>query len=562
MSVEVEGRKFLLGENVLLHFCIENTGDKPFNVSFGGDYRGSPRHLRFTVLATDVDGKEVPDPHPNPMCMGGLGYTKDLKPGEKHHESLALLRYRRFEKPGVYRLRVSHDLGWTERDDSKFPSAEVVIEFVQPTEKEARQLVEGMYQLPKEFNRSSGQKAQPFADFQTLHHPVYLPILAPRAAGGCERALEGIGEIPTPEATRELIRLARHEDPAFALNVVKTLNARLPDPKLEGKLPSRSPFEFDFEVKRRWLVKHSWKPEFTDDVRKIGRDLLEKDEVNKISCGAYIVQCLGGAEELRHIVKALDTAATNAAKVREMDRYPRPRGACEELVRATQMLGQRGVRLKEEPRSPGEQIVYACTLSDDDKARPKKWEDIFAKALQSDIPYVRECALNHLPVPPPDALGKLLPGLIEDRDIDVAIAACRVAEKWKSPSLHEAVLRSLAVAREHWHFNAVGNAAHALGLRFERLEILVTRLDEQGMTHECLSSLVYLLLDGLNGHGSQTDLDADTGKTCKAAWEQFLAKHRPELKKGRKFRLDDPTVPLAELFPKFTFERPRKADSR
>src|SRR5436190_16087954 len=110
VRVELDRKQYFLGENVLLHFCVENTGGEPFKVEFGGDYRGSPRPLRFSVHAVDAQGKEVADPSPNPMCMGGLSYAKELKPGDKHFETLQLTRYRRFEKPGIYRLSVSHDL--------------------------------------------------------------------------------------------------------------------------------------------------------------------------------------------------------------------------------------------------------------------------------------------------------------------------------------------------------------------------------------------------------------------------------------------------------------------
>src|SRR5262245_60598132 len=97
LSLEFDKKKPFLGENVLVHFVVENVGKESFTVEMGGDYRGSPRALRFSVEAFDAAGKEVPDPYPNPDCMGGLSYGKEVKPGEKFYESLALTRYRRFD---------------------------------------------------------------------------------------------------------------------------------------------------------------------------------------------------------------------------------------------------------------------------------------------------------------------------------------------------------------------------------------------------------------------------------------------------------------------------------
>src|SRR5207302_4235877 len=101
LSLVLDKENYFLGENVLIHLCVENTSPEPFKIDLGGDYRGATRHTRFKVLATDEQGKAVPDPDPFPMEMGGLGYSKEIKQGDKHFESLQLPRYRRFAKAGV-----------------------------------------------------------------------------------------------------------------------------------------------------------------------------------------------------------------------------------------------------------------------------------------------------------------------------------------------------------------------------------------------------------------------------------------------------------------------------
>ena len=67
VTLSCDREAYWLGENVLVHLKLENTGGAPFRAEFGHDYRGAPRALRFKVTATDQDGKEAADPYPNSM---------------------------------------------------------------------------------------------------------------------------------------------------------------------------------------------------------------------------------------------------------------------------------------------------------------------------------------------------------------------------------------------------------------------------------------------------------------------------------------------------------------
>src|SRR6185503_20035093 len=70
-SIECDRQEFFLGENVLLHFTLENESNKPFEADFGGDYRGATRHLRFKVMAIDESGRMAEDPDTSEFCGGG-----------------------------------------------------------------------------------------------------------------------------------------------------------------------------------------------------------------------------------------------------------------------------------------------------------------------------------------------------------------------------------------------------------------------------------------------------------------------------------------------------------
>jgi hypothetical protein len=560
LSLEFDKKQHFLGENVLLHLVIENVGREPFSIEMGGDYRGAPRALRFTVLAFDAKGKEVPDPDPNPMCMGGLGYTKEIKPGEKHYESLMLMRYRHFDAGGTYRLRVSHDFGWAAADETKRPTAEATIELVMPNEEQARQVVDEAYSLPKDHGGSAGERRKPFADFQTMMYPVYLPLLFPKAQEGDEGALSAIGAMPTPEATKKLIELTANKDQAFGRKALQTLNARLPDPQLENKIGGRNPFENDFQHRRRVLVKESWRDAFAPALREIAHRLLDERDAESLKRGAYVLECLGKQEDLSVLRRALDQ---ETARVKELPReegiYPRPRGACQELDRAVRLMVERGVKVNEDPKTAGELILFAVAIHAREDFRPKGWEDALGRALGHDLPFVREKALENLPAMPSQALRDRLPRLLADGDVDVRIAACHVAEQLKAPELRQPVLEALKTANEHWLLNAANNAASALGAEKERIRILASRLDDEPIAAECLSSLISTVIADTNGYGHPSKIDAVTGGACKKAWEGFLDRHGEALAAGKKFKLSDPAMPLKELFPGCTFY-PRKTE--
>jgi len=551
VSIDLDQKEYFLGENVLLHFCIENTGKEPFQINLGDD-QGASRHLRFKVTALDAAGKPCDDPDPSGLDMGGESYSPRVEPGQKRYESIPLLHYRRIEKSGVYKIQVSHDLGWSQTPNRKLPVAETTVTFIKPNEDEARKLVKAMLQAPPNNGRSSDStaKSEPYPDFSVLRDPVYLPILLEHVREKSEQALAGIGSIATPRATEALIQLAGHEDAHFALSAAQTLNMRLPDPQLDNELPARNSLLNDYLAVRRWLVTRSWRARLTDDVADLARKFLAREDRQSLECGGYMLQCAGRRKDLPYLIRALDREiAAAATRPLEQNQYPRPRGACRELLRAARVLSARA--LQEPPRidTAGQAVVFLCAIGTTGTFRPEGWEHHYARLLQHEAAFVREVALDNLPLPAPESLLKLLPRLIADKDVDVQIAACHVAEKTKRPECKEPVLKALATAREHWQFNAASTAALALGAKWERLEILVARLDEEGVTKHCLNNLLDTVVENVGGYSGPSDKwTAEEAKACKERWLRFLQAHGMQLKAGQRFKRDDPAI-TPDLFP-------------
>lgn len=560
VTLELDKAQYFLGENILVHFRLENVGDKPFSYSYGGDYRGGSRSARFKVSAIAPDGQPAADPDPSGFNEGGLGQTPVLKPGQRVYWSLPLIRYCRLDKPGRYTLKIRHDFGWTETPQRKYPVGKIGLTLKMPTPAQARQVLREMDTSPLA-SPGWGEKAAPYPDFSALRYPVYLPLLRARAQGKTPKefqtALQGIGSIPTPGATLALLELASNPDPSRAVSAVQTLNGRLPDPALAGKLIPRSPFQDPTASSRLVLSRSAWRPQFAPLARSIARRLVASPDPNTVIAAAYVLECIGTGDDFPALTSALETAIQRAPPVPVFEGfYPRSYGACAELERATLMRLQTGARVTPLLRTAAEQDEYLQALTAQPSHRPSDWPEQCLSLLDSPVPYLRARTLATLvtlsPLPPPlaDTLRQRLPTLLLDRNEDIQIAACALAQKVKDPALLAPVLQALMSARDFPLPNELTNAAIFQGGRWEALKFWADHLDDPTRKMDALGFVQRILDSGSNG-GYDSNYDAATGAALKAKWDRFLLAHRQEIEAGKTYSRETPEV--QDLFPKNVF---------
>lgn len=549
LTLALTKKEYFLGENILLHFCLENIGKQPFKIDMGGDYRGASRSLRFIVSASDAKGVKVADPDPSRFNMGGMSFQPEIKPGETYFESLPLARYCRFEQPGVYNVKVTHDLGWKKAAGKAVPGADIQITLRAPDEVQARELIEAMEHLPENPKGAYGQMNEPYADYSVIRHPAYLPGLMAKAQNGgkiSENALIGIGSIATPEATVALIKFLDHAKPELALAAAEILNARLPDPEADGKLKARSAFRDPFLAQRRELAKAAWKPEFAAKVREQAKKLLGGDERRQID-GAFMFQCLGEKEDLSSVLSALDGVLEKSRiEPRPQTGLPQPPGASGELIRAAEILVQRGAPVPANPQTWSEIALYLNELKTRKDFRPMGWEERCAKIVDSDVPYLREAVLISVPAIPAAVAAKL-PKLLEDADLGVRIAACNAAGKTKAPELRAPILKIIATTKDDWLINAANSAAYQLGVFRECIDTWISRLDEPGMEMKALATLIGVLV-ARSGYSAGGEFTPDEARAIKAAWKEFAKTYGGDFQAGRLFEVGG-TELKAEMFP-------------
>jgi hypothetical protein len=528
--------QYFLGENVLVDFCVVNTSDETFKIEVGGDYRGSSRSLRFKVQVRDASGALVADPDPEPMNFGGMGYSPEIAPKKRWCQSLALMRYARIEAPGTYTITATHDLGW--KDGETPPTGTATVKFVMPTATQADGVVANMASLPVDPNGSAGKVSPEYQDFSTLHFNVYVAPLAARAKAGDASAIDGLTWTPTEEATRALVILLGAPNADVARAAARGLAMRLPDPALNGALGKRNPFEGTYAEQRKYLGK-AWVPALENDVRAAAKTRLASSDVQSQQDGAFMLEALGTAADAPDLIKALDVAIEKTRTTpAEKDVYPVPRGACQELLRATEMLVARGLPPIASPKSPGQIAVWLYAL---DNAKPAGWEGEMTKLLRHAIPYVREIALDKMPAGSASTtFAADIATNLSNADPDVVVAAAKLAQRDKLTSLGKNVVAAIP-KMTGIRLNAVSYAAYELGARTERVDALIPLLANKALFADVMRELFGL--SSQQSYGSSGDTPDAERAVLVTRWKAFAAKHASEIKAGTKMPLEKDLVP-------------------
>lgn len=544
IDLRVRKPSHFLGENVLVDFCVVNVDTTPIAIDVGGDYRGSSRALRFKVEVRDAHGKLLADPDPNPYNLGGISYTPKIAPGKKWCHSLPIWRYARFDTAGTYTIKATHDLGWPE---GRAPSATTSIAFAMPTPAQAAEVLAKMQALPTDPSTSAGDVAIDYQDFQAIRYDVYVQPLVEHITHGHPAAFDALAQIPTKVATRALIDFLATSDPQLLRAAAQALSLRLPDPALTGGLGSRNPFENTMSDQRRYLSQQAWDPAFADPVREAGRRMLLAGNVVDEIDGAFMLEALGMPADGAELTKALDRAIdrTTREPVEEFA-YPPPHGACMELMRAAKILIARGMKPAAVPSTPGQIAVWLEAVKAG--ARPTGWEAQLARAVEHPIAYVRDLALDHAPSPLPAQVERLIKTRLADANVDVVVAAARVAERDKLQVLRPDVLAALTKpAVAGLRLDIVYTAAYALGARLDGALALVTIMETDPKRFGDAFGELLQLLDAFGSSRSGEAVPA-VQKTVSAAWRTLVMAKRGDIAASTKIALTDPAVTPA-LFP-------------
>jgi hypothetical protein len=545
--LSVEKPAYLLGEVIVVTYCVENISSLPFSIEVGGDSRAAIRHQRFKVAMTDAAGATVPDPDPSGSHQGGGSGVPSVAPGDRWCQPLKLASYARFDQPGTYSIRVTHDLGWPK---GAAPEGQAHVTLRMPTAEEASRLASTVASWPVvDDGLTYRPPGQPNTDYSTLRYPIYLAPLTRMVDAGDAAPLTGIGVIPTPDATRVLINFMTHSNRVVAREAVRWLAMRLPDPALDGALRSRNAFVNELNDPRRYLRDAGWRDEFAGEVRTSARRLLASSDAQDVISGAFMIEAIGNTGDSAAVSSALTRAVERTTTLPfERGMYPRPRGARQELLRASEVLLTRGYVPVARPESAGDIVLWLVAFARG--ARPEGWPERMSAMLSHDVPYIREAALARLPADAPSYLFAAVGPALDSPAPDLKIAALDLVARAKLEDHRDAAARIARTAQDDDRFlmRYAVQALMAIGRRAEALEIMADRLrDDENVRLTALGYLLDVFDDGIGGGGGFREPEEIPALVQR--WRAFIARHRTEIDGGKKFSVDDPAISV-DLVPR------------
>jgi hypothetical protein len=565
IKLTADKEKFFLGENILLHYEVKNVGNGPVMVELGGDSRAAPRHTRFNVVATNEDGRELDDPTPNPQNFGGPTPRYIIKPLDALVESVPIMRYRLFDEPGTYTIRIAHDLGWGGDwhwrngdifvdDDPRWAS--LAIEFVMPSAEEAQQIVQTMLQSTDQ-GAEMGKKREPYADFTCLRYPVYLPILQRLANNGELRAFEGMAGIPTVESTMAMVTYLRNADSTNADAAVKALLQRVPIAPTTLDKQRRQYFSPQYD-RQQQLVDQCWRDEFAEPVVIYVRKVLETTPDDgmrdrRIESAARLFSSVAPPDEMSTIIKALGRMLERTEEVKK--ETPLYHGVIPHLQWAAQGILARGGKVPEDPKSPGEIAVYLESLGrnphnmtpkEDRPALPVEFDGYAQQWIDHPISYIQRLTIESLPTPCPDWAIEPLRTRLDDDDVGVQYAAINTISGSGDKSFSPALLKLVREADDQWVVGAASEAAKKLGMpRDEVLLAWAERLDriEHDENFRTLMELTSLIeQQGCSGNSNDPKPTRAEQAALKNRWIKLITDHREAIRDGKVFKVGDPEI--------------------
>ena len=534
----------MIGESIPAELVIENTGPRPFEISLGGDYRGTGYPLRMKVRVQNSDGAELPQAVSRPS-FGGIGITKLVEPGKSEVIEFPLDCYAEFAKAGTYLVTAGHDLGWRIDSAHPHPIAQVGLTIREPTTAEAAAYVDKLFG-DAETTPESEREWRLEKQLCVLRHPVYLSVLVERARGGSKAAVRGIGHIATPEATEALLALLDSQPAAITTTAAAQMLRRAPvrdDPS--GTATS---VLWDSRYQIQPLLPVSWREEFSAPLVASAVKLLERADADEVQAAARLLRARGGPEHapvlLAALQRALDVyqAPRFGAGANTLD-APKPQ---QSLIWALDALRSRGWRISY-GGDMAHLIAWCRQLADTKISTPvdEATRESMLTWLENGPATARIASLQALPDPLPDSYVPILLRVLNDADWGVLRVACDVAAKSKRPAFARPAVQILEGADDIFLQNAAHGAAVSCGAGIELWEAWANVITNSGRTADALRALIEgtIELPRADGCGASTgQLSRDQRFELRAAWRDFLAEHREDLAAGRRVNLTDPVI--------------------
>jgi hypothetical protein len=141
-------------------------------------------------------------------------------------------------------------------------------------------------------------------------------------------------------------------------------------------------------------------------------------------------------------------------------------------------------------------------------------------------------------------------------DVDVQVAACRLATRAKLPELRAYVIEVFRNTTDSFALSAAENALFALGSRADYFDILAIRLADAPVASQVLRTLLGVFES--TGGFMPDMITTEQSRALSSRWQTFINRHRAEIAGGMRLSLDDPDVSADLVPPNWSLSRPGK----
>jgi hypothetical protein len=535
-----------LGDAIPGAFTVKNTGGEPFEISTGGDYRGTGFPLRLKIRVTDSQGIVLPDVSEGLPNFGGLGGSQQIAPDASCDINFPLAGYVTLPGAGKYSVEACHDLGWIVDGARPHPVAKAQIEIALPSPEEAAARVRNLC--------TSGDQDRLF-QLGKLQHGIFLPSLIQEAVAGRADAVTGIAGIPGTAAFEALLHLLENPSPDVVNAAGNALKLRLPS------LSDPTKPAFPSWTDNSTAIK-DWDPKYREPLLKSALALLRNKDAATVELGASFIQAQGDATHSRPLLESMQTALDGPWDIRSgkganvLDPPPPLRG----LIQAIDALRARGWSLGQNAGG-GSAVILARfrELADTNMPRPAddRWKETVIAFIDANPPTFRQNAILAIPTPVDDTFEQALTKALEDKDWGVLRSACEVAGKSGRKSFIRPLCQIVETTHETFVQSAASTSAQALGARVELWQAWCEVVTDPDFMSEALRQLALGTLDLSSGSSSgNSNFTREQRFAIRDAWRDFLGKNHDRLARGERIPLNDPSVTLSLTGANFNAQDP------
>ncbi|WP_367872867.1 HEAT repeat domain-containing protein [Luteolibacter sp. Populi] len=524
--------KVRLGDAIPGAFTVRNTGGEPFEISTGGDYRGTGFPMRLKIRVTDSRGKVLPDESIKLWNRGGMIGTEKIGPGGSSNIALPLAGYVMFPGAGIFTVEACHDLGWMVEEERPHPVAKANIEIIMPSAEEA---------LARVRDLCSGSDRDRLLQLEKLQHGIFLPALIQEAQAGHANAVTGIAGIRGAAAFEALLGLLENPSPDIVKASAAAVKWQLPD--LADAAKPTFPSWRD-----KATILQNWNPKFRKQLLDAALPMLRSKDAATVELGASFIQAQGDAAQAKPLLDATQTALDGPWEIRSgkgantLDPPPPLRG----LIHAIDALRGRGWRLGPDPDGGSAMILARFReLADPNMPRPGTdgWKQTILAFIDANPPTFRQNAILAIPTPVPAGFEPALMKALDDKDWGVLRSACEVAGKSGRVSFIPPLCRIVETTHQSSVQSAASSAAQALGARVELWEAWYEVITDQESMYEALTELAFgtLEIPSRSGGGNR-NFTLEQRFAIRDAWREFIRKNHDRLARGERLPTGDPTV--------------------